>query len=213
MKKIDELLSSDIISEQEKISGKSWNRFSHADKLSVLYKNKERSRQIRFIMNQKNDTHYGINWEKMLEICKEAGFKIGYEETYSYDDDMEGFVIMYHPEYFLVLRANSFFNKSSINDAEVYGFVNYKNVAHKVRELSGSNRGKYSQFSFDAREAMKHKINEISSAGNFVNMWKREQDTFLWLLKLGENTNKKKWDTYKEERLALCCTEMWEMMH
>ena len=121
--KIDELLNSDSLGIAEKITGKSYKEDDKTGNLGMLI-NIGLSEEKKKLLSEANDTCFSETTENYMRLVLEAGFELLLEEDFSYKCKYSGalykekFFIMFHREYSILLKWDTFQGKR--NAADMY---------------------------------------------------------------------------------------------
>ena len=206
-KKTKELLNKDSIAKSEKLfGGKHWSQFSRGENMVTLLNCIEDNALKAEHLKNINDTYSGMYWDCFKNLLKERGFVNGY--TYEFDYPNYGFpckeeaIIFYHPTKGLVLWAESFNEKTSVNGGTLYGEIkaNDKEGAKIIYEwLSSGGHLKDTDMvyetSHDVREGLFSKLDTLETGGKFLNRW-INKNKFLWFVDYVED--KVKGYSYKD---------------
>lgn len=144
------------------------------------------------------DTHFGITWQKFVEIVKAYGFKSGYCQKFTgtgWSDKgvEEEEIIFFHEEKGLILHAESYDGKS-VNSAKVYGEVKIgeeleRNQWEALNGCShGGNGNGTMSFDVDVREGFRFHLDALSEAFEFSKSWTKVP--FLWFLNYMDTKDK-----------------------
>ena len=144
------------------------------------------------------DTHFGITWQKFVEIVKAYGFKSGYCQKFTgtgWSDKgvEEEEIIFFHEEKGLILHAESYDGKS-VNSAKVYGEVKIgeeleRNQWEALNGCShGGNGNGTMSFDVDVRAGFRFHLDALSEAFEFSKSWTKVP--FLWFLNYMDTKDK-----------------------
>ena len=144
------------------------------------------------------DTHFGITWQKFVEIVKAYGFKSGYCQKFTgtgWSDKgvEEEEIIFFHEEKGLILHAESYDGKS-VNSAKVYGEVKIgeeleRNQWEALNGCShGGNGNGTMSFNVDVRKGFRFHLDALSEAFEFSKSWTKVP--FLWFLNYMDTKDK-----------------------
>lgn len=190
MDKTGELLRRDTIAETEEIlGGKHWSKFDDGENSFMLLKamcdNMEKAKHLKSI----GDTYWNISWTDFLTLLDKQGFveALRYDIHHG-DNEVDEAIIYYHPQKGLVLWAESYWNKKSINGGKVYGFIKYdKNDWENIgRALHGCSHGptktakELMHFDKDIREGLVYTLDRIGGQAEFISKW--PERPFLWFV-------------------------------
>ncbi len=179
--KTAKILGLDPIAAAEKIIGKpstEWDKEADAaTALAISFAaNEAKANHLKSI----GDSHFGISWEKFIEIAKNYNFECGYSQKFAgtgYSGHVEEEeIIFYHKEKGLILHAESF-DAKSVNSAKVYGEL--KTGDHLNDEQwnalngcsFGGNRNGTHSFYIDVREGFIYHLETLSKAFKFSTTW------------------------------------------
>ena len=218
----EKILTTDSIAETEQIlCKKHYSEFSEDDICFCLAKTKiDNEIKYRHLQNI-GDTHFRMTWDEFKEKLLVEGFKIGLSEEFNFEREKkivkEEEIIYYYPEKGMVIYANSFSEKQSINEGSLYaeiqantkedgrtickwistgGMINEKKLIYKT--------------SHDVREGLFSKLKILESAGVFLKKW-TDDDRFLWFLNY---TEKNDYDYKKitQSKIERCPQELREII-
>jgi hypothetical protein len=196
--KTESVLMKDSLGETEKIlGGKHWSEFNDFENglafVSFAKDNKIKKDHLQSI----GDTYWGMTWDEFKDLIKERGFIEGYSYEIEYkgwsEPIQEEMCIYYHPEKGLIIWAESFNNKTTINGGTLYGEIQaYEGEENRhtiFRWLStggcrDAEKGIYTT-SHDIREGLFSKLDTLESAGKFLNRW-TDKKRFLWFVDYNE---------------------------
>jgi hypothetical protein len=181
---INNLLSFDPIAQTEKIFGKKhWSQFTKDEDRFALKAN---------ILKAANDTYFSIAWDEFKNLLKFYGFIDGLTYEFDYEQRKEEAIIHYHPTKGLLIFATSW-GKQSINSGNLYGEIKAKSKEDcKTIFRWLSTGGCIDQENMiyetqqDVREGLFSKLNELETAGDFLNKW-TNKNRFLWFVDYAED--------------------------
>jgi len=215
------MLNQDPILEVEKmLNGKSYKEFNDFENLFMLRETAKINANVNKYFATLGDTHFNMSWNEFKKLIENKGFKL----TLSYDfkhgeKEVDEFIIYYHPLTGLVITATSYWNKKDINGGTLYGEIqaNNKESCSIIWEWISSGgmideKKLIYETSHDVREGLFSKLNELESAGKFLNRWTKK-DRFLWLLDFTE-TKTEGYDYKKisKEKLLKCPEELQKIV-
>ena len=206
--KTEALLKRNVVADTEKQLGKKhWSEFNEAEQLVSLSNMASHTGELTRHLKEINDTYMGMSWSYLVELLKSKGFRIEYEYDFKgtgYGDSEETAAIFLNKENGLVIWAESFFNRKSVNSGKLYGEfkVDSLDEVSKISEYLGSNgcidRDKLIfHFDYDIREGLFSKLETISEVVKFLPIWS-EKNKFLWFLDFTEKDRDDADDNYKE---------------
>jgi hypothetical protein len=192
-KNTEKILTHDSLADTEQIlGGKHWSQFNDKENMFSLGKfmidNQIKDEHLKSI----GDTHFGMSWNEFKKLIQQHGFI----NAYSYKLDYKGWsnptkeevIIYYHQKKGLIIYAESFNNKTTVNGGKLYGEIKANNTeSEKVIWKWLSTGGCIDadnmiyDTSHDVREGLFSKLNELESAGTFLNKWTKK-DRFLWFV-------------------------------
>lgn len=224
--KTENILMKDSLGETEKmLGGKHWSQFDDFENglvfVSLARDNKIKKDHLKSL----GDTYWGMTWYEFKNLIKERGFVEGYsyelEYRGKYDSHStnEEIIIYYHPEKGLIIYAESFSNKTSINGGTLYGEIQAYDkerepVIWKWLSTGGCRDVEKGIFatSHDIREGLFSKLDTLESAGRFLNRW-TDKKRFLWFVDYMED-DVEGYD-YKEitrEKIKKCPKELQDII-
>jgi hypothetical protein len=223
-KKTEEILMHDSISESEKLFGNKhysqFDEFEQAFSIVKLIKDNENKRNH---LQAINDTYSGMTWNEFKNLIKEHGFISALEYDLVYNKygnpKTEEAIIYYHPKKGLIIWAESFSGKTSLNDGKLYGEIQANSkedeeVIWKWISTGGcidKEKGIW-KTSHDVREGLFSKLQTLESSGKFLSKW-TDKDRFLWFVDFNED-DVEGYD-YKEitkEKILKCPKELQEII-
>jgi len=176
---IQKLMDVDPLEAAEKITGKSYKEDGNTVSLG-LFLQLEKSKNMQALMDLTDDTKFSDDMEKHLRISKELGFNIIYEEIeciknkYQEGDSyLETFYVLWHDDGILMTcdtyctkhrnSATIYYNlESKVEFDSFYRVISSGHYAKNRSVLVGSH---------DAREGLRHTINNLRAVGNFLPVW------------------------------------------
>lgn len=223
--KTEIVLMKDSLAETEKmLGGKHWSQFNDFENglALVLFArdNKIKKEHLQSI----GDTYWGMTWNEFKSLIKEKGFIKGYSYEIDYngysEPTQEEMCIYYNPEKGLVIWAESFNNKTSINGGTLYGEIQaYEGEENRrtiFRWLSTGGcrdieKGIYTT-SHDIREGLFSKLDTLESAGKFLNRW-TDKNRFLWFVDFNEEKLKDyDYKALSKEKIKKCPKELQDII-
>jgi hypothetical protein len=191
--KTEKILTTDPIGDTEKMfGGKHWSEFNDGESLiSILNVMKDGNLKEKHLKNI-NDTYFGMSWQYLKDLLKENGFINGYSYEVKYtcyssttDEEM---IIYYHPEKGLVVWAESYSNKTSVNRGTLYGEIKANNEEDATIIRKWMSTGGFIDrdelihtTAHDIREGLFSKIDTLETGGTFLTKWTKK-DRFLWFV-------------------------------
>jgi hypothetical protein len=219
-KRTEKILKKDSIAETEKIlDNKHWSEFNYDENLFMLGKSIVDNENKNKYLASMGDTYFEMSWEKFKQLIVKKGFLVAMEYDFQHKDNVDEFIIYYHPQKGLIICATSYWNKKSINDGTLYGEIqaNSKDDIQTIyRWLSTGGCIDEDKMIFstsrDIREGLFSVLDELETAGKFLSKW-IEKNRFLWFVDYVEK-NAKGFDYKKisKEKLAKCPREMQEII-
>ena len=192
-KKTENILTNDSMSNTEKsFGGKHWSEFSEGETAVSMFNfmadNKIKENHLMAI----RDTYFGMTWDYFKELIESKGFVNGYSYNVNYNafgqSTVEEMIIYYHPNKGLIIYAESYSDKTSVNGGRLYGEIQANSeedmsVIHKWMSTGGcTDRDKLIfETSHDVREGLFSKLDALESAGTFLTKW-TNKDRFLWFV-------------------------------
>ena len=215
-KKTERILKHDSLAETEKeFGGKHHSEFNRNESIlaigNFMRDNAIKEKHLKSL----NDTYFGMGWNEFIELIKSQGFNLAYVQNFEHNKGIDEAVIYYNPFMGLVIYAESYNNKTSINGGKLHGEI----VAHSESDYmpiydwlsTGGciDRDKLIfSTSHDIREGLFSKIDKLCEHGSFLTKW-TEENKFLWFVHFTEK--KKKGYDYIEltqQKLDQCCEEL-----
>jgi hypothetical protein len=214
------ILRNDSISESEKMIGKNWQEFNDEENMATLGFNYLNNKIKDTYLSSLGDTHFNMSWKEFKQLIIGRGFVSAMEYDIHHDDnEIDEFVIYYHPKKGLIVCATSYWNKTNVNGGELYGEIqaNSKDdidIIYKWLSSGGCIDKDKMIFStsHDVREGLFSKLDELESAGRFLPRW-TERNRFLWFVDYKED--KVKGYDYKKitnKKLLKCPKELREIV-
>lgn len=193
---IEKLLNYDVISEVEKLSGKShWSEFSELDNMLALSMNINNSNKKEKILKENKDTYFGMSWNYLIELLKDNGFEIGTE--WNFVDNQYGKInnekaVIYYRKDGVVIFAESYFNGKSVNSGECFYELQYnddleKDIFNLIHTGCYYDKNKIEN-KLDIREGLIYNLKKAENYGKFIKKWKNRKN--LWILDYMESKNK-----------------------
>ncbi len=220
MNKITEtILNRDSIAETEKIIGKDYREFSDDENMLMLAKAFHDNSQKDEYLKSLGDTHFRIKWNEFKDLIKSKGFIPALEYDFHYENrTTEEFIIYYHSDG-LIITATSYWNKKDLNGGIIYGEIeaNNKESCSEIFRWMGSggiikDSELTFEFSFDVREGLFSKLEELSKNGTFHNPW-IEKKRFFWFVDYVEDDVKGyDYKAINEQKLSRCPAEMLKIL-
>ena len=219
-KKTEEILTKDSLYESEKVfGGKHYSEFNELEQTFSMLKfiddNETKKKHLKNI----GDTHWGMSWSEFKNLIKEHGFIKGLEYDLMHEDYTDEVIIYYHPQKGLIIYAESYWGKESINGGKLYGEIqsNSKEDCNIIwRWLSSggcidADNMIYST-SHDVREGLFSKLGTLESAGKFLPKWIKK-DRFLWFIDYVESkVPGYDFKAITKEKIMNCPKEMQEII-
>ena len=222
--KTEQILTKDSLSESEQIfGGKHWSQFSEFENqfsiMSFMRDNEVKEEYLKSI----NDTYFGMSWSYFKDLIKEKGFIDGYSYEVKYKGyskpTTEEIIIWYHPQKGLIIYAESYSNKASVNGGKLYGEIQANSkedeeVIWKWLSTGGcvdiDNLIWYT--SHDIREGLFSKLDTLESVGKFLNRWVKK-DRFLYFVDYIESKIENyDYEKITKEKIKKCPKEMREII-
>ncbi|MBZ9622980.1 hypothetical protein G9F71_008940 [Clostridium sp. FP2] len=197
-KKTENILTRDSVAESEKgFGGKHWSQFNNAENLISLFNSRKDNEIKEEHLKVIRDTFFGMSWDYFKSLIKEKGFVNGYSYELNYNSygktTKEEIMIYYHPSKGLVVYAESYNNKTTVNSGTLYGEIQSNDkegekTIWKWLSTGGCiNQNKLIyETSHDIREGLFSKLDTLESAGKFLNKW-TNKNRFLWFVDYVEN--------------------------
>ena len=215
----EKVLRRDTIAETEKMVGKHWSKFDKGEQalalLNAMMDNEDKANHLK----KQGDTHYGMKWDDFKALLVQKGFKQALVYDFKHDESIDEFIIYYHLEKGLIVKADSYYNKEKINDGTLYGEIqaNDEESARTVWQWMSTGgcidvEKLIFETSQDVREGLFSKLDTLETAGKFLNRWSNPK-RFLWLLDFTEHKDES-YDYKKitNEKIKRCPVEMQEII-
>lgn len=187
------ILNKDSLDESEKmLGGKHWSQLNELERCFAMSKFVADNDKKRIYLTEIGDTYFSMTWDYFKDLIKQKGFINGYTYEFNYQSHgrvtKEEIIIYYHPQKGLVIYAESYDNKTSVNGGDLYGEVQANNedseeIIWKWISTGGCidrNNRIYST-QYDIREGLFSKLAILESAGKFLTKWV-EKNKFLWFV-------------------------------
>lgn len=194
-KETERILTQDTVYESEKILCKdNWSEFNEMDNAFCLFKAMSDNHRKTEHLKGLGDTYWGVDWNEFKNLIKSYGFIPALEYDFKYDSFGESCteecIIYYHPEKGMVIHATSFGNKDHINGGNLYAEIEANSdedeeVICKWLSTGGCIEGLIYETQQDIREGLFSKLNELETAGKFLNRW-TNKNRFLWFVDYSE---------------------------
>jgi hypothetical protein len=191
---IDNVLDFDPIAQTEKIVGKKhWSEFTEDENRMALVMAMFSGQHKDEILQAANDTYFSMTWNAFLRLIEERGFKCGLKYNILHDGNKIDEAVIYFCEDGLIIWADSYSNKKSLNSGTLYGEFLYDewNDDKVWNALSHCSHGSIKdiensrEFSKDVREGMFNTINKVSAIGKLNPIW-MDNNRFLWFVDYAE---------------------------
>lgn len=184
----EKVLTHDTLSEAEKILGKDhYSQFNDSEMKFAMWKATLDSQAKKDYLRSIGDTHFGMTWNEFKIMLTNYGFFNGLTYEFDYRDEKEEVIIYYHPIKGLIVFATSW-GKKSVNSGSLYAEIkaNSKEDCEIIwRWLSTGGcidkENMIYETQHDVREGLFSKLNELESAGVFLNCWTNKK-RFLWFV-------------------------------
>lgn len=207
---LEEILKFDPLDAAEKLTGKSYKEDDGTGALGFVL-NMAHSGIKSKVLQEMGDSTLSNNLDRYLEIVKGIGFEIALELPFmaksSYDrvPRSEKFFMMIHREKGILLKFDTFCT-DSVNGGDFYYCWKPKpDIDRGIRsnvlssgglesesdpdwrrnpkyDKSGAPDDAYCSGSHDCREAIVHKIKQLTDNGTFLSPWPKDPTRFLWFL-------------------------------
>lgn len=191
------VLKFDPLAMSEVVTGKRHEEWDEDEQLNALgacmFANDVKKDYLKSI----GDTYFGIKWQEFLDLITTYGFIQGYSEDFidgkGGNTKTEQMVLYYHKEKGLILHAESYSDKTSINSAKVYGELTCAEPTQEQwKALTGFSHGALCEgnvdFNVDGREGLLFHLETVSSSFELNQRWNKIP--FLWFLNYTDTRNK-----------------------
>jgi hypothetical protein len=160
-----------------------------------------------------------MSWQEFKQLIIKKGFIPAMEYDIKHGDYIDEFIIYYNPAKGLIIKADSYWNKESINSGTLYGEIqaNNKSCVGTIWDWISSgglidNENLIFTTSQDVRERLFSRLEELETVGKFLPKW-TNKNTFLWFVDYVES----KVDNYDykkitKEKLLKCPKELQEIV-
>jgi len=184
----EKMIKQDPIIDAEKAFGKHWSEFDDTENMFMLSHAIESNERKGSYLASIGDTYSRISWDDFKSLLVKKGFISAIEYDIHQDGNTDEFILYYNPEKGLIIHADSYWNKKSINSGTLYGEIQ-ANSEEDVREVYRwiSTGGCIDteklifETSHDVREGLFSRLDAIETAGKFLPVW-TNKDRFLWFL-------------------------------
>jgi len=172
--KLDALLSADPLHAAEQLTGTSYKNSDATTALGAMIamSNHERADAL---LRASSDTRFSMPFDEHLAVFATAGFQIVLDEPFTGTDDAaERFVVLWRPDGVLA-SCESYSRWDSTNSSHVY--YNWRPDDPEDTDRwwplisSGHMTDGVWVGDHDTREALRHKLAGLESAGRFVSPW------------------------------------------
>lgn len=189
-KETKKVLTQDTVAETENLlGGKHWSEFGPMEQLFCLGNAMSDNERKMNHLKKIGDTHYGMFWSDFKNMITLYGFVPALEYNFEYSswyNSIEECIIYYHPIKGMVIHATSFSNKTSVNGGHLYAEIEANSgddakTIWKWLSTGGRIKDLVYETQQDVREGLFSKLNELESAGTFLNRWTKK-NRFLWFL-------------------------------
>jgi hypothetical protein len=192
----EKVLMHDTIAESEKILGRDHHsQFDDKDMQFVIWKAALDNQTKKDYLQSIGDTHFGMTWDEFKNMLVNYGFINGLTYKFDYKKRKEEAIIYYQPIKGMIVFATSWDNKS-VNSGNLYAEIkaNSKEDRETIwRWLSTGgcidSENMIYETQHDVREGLFSKLNELETAGTFLNRW-TNQKRFLWFVDYAESKKK-----------------------
>ncbi len=186
---VSTLLKNDPIAEAEKFTGcRVGDTLRDPTAFLGLVLTQQKGQLMRGLMAMQDDIAFGAtSWKDCKRIIASEGFQIVLSETFQGTSDEtknEEFIIAWHPDGILI-RAESYGGHSMNSGTMHYNIQGDADALFRVRSSGGFTHYREGEpaimeGSHDIREAFRHNLAKLRSAGQFMPVW--HTCGFLWFL-------------------------------
>jgi len=184
----EKIIRQDPIDETEKALGKDWSKFDDIEKMLMLSHFVESNERKGKYLASIGDTYSRISWDDFKNLLIRKGFVSALEYDIHQDGNTDEFIIYYNSAKGLIIHADSYWNKKTINSGTLYGEIQ-ANSEDDVREIYHwiSTGGCIDRENFifetshDVREGLFSKLDTLETVGKFLPIW-TSKNRFLWFL-------------------------------
>lgn len=196
---IDRLLRTDPLSDAEKLTGQSYKDDEQTMVLGfglAMLHNQVKEAALR----SASDSYFNMTFAEQMDLFLDMGFEEVYRETFAGRYGEDTYVILWHADGILATCESH--DGTHRNDAKVY---------YNFREADGHYPG-YSLTSgghmngdvwvgdHNAREGIRHNLNALREAGEFLPQW--IERPLLWLLNYTESDGEYDYDAINARKIA-----------
>lgn len=203
-KSLDALLKFDPLDSAEKITGASYKE-DQATGLFGLGLAMAQNRIKRQELSQRGDSYWGMSLIDYLEVIEDFGFERVLYLPFHKDGVDNALYVYWEPERGILLSFDSY-NGDRVNGGRFYyNWIPNETTSHRVTSNGGfykiaENRFVWSGY-HDCREAIRHHIKQLESAGSFVVPWLK-LDPCIWLFHYGETEELRQYGDLRTARIA-----------
>lgn len=197
---IDRLLRTDPLSDAERLTGQSYKDDEQTMALGfgiAMLHNQAKEAALR----SASDSYFNMGFTEQMDLFLDMGFEEVYRETFAgwYGEDT--YVILWHADGILATCESHGVNR----------WHKYAKVYYNFREAdghypgylltsSGHMNGEVWVGDHNAREGIRHNLNALRAAGEFLPQW--IERPFLWLLNYTESDGEYDYDAINARKIA-----------